>query len=155
MIDYTRLFHTGVRVHGLGKAMDELGAACDIVWSEVRVQPQPYWTPEEGSAEATLTYTYSCEGPQHIELLDGSPGSIWDGRIQPGLHHHGVWVGDVAAETERCLAAGWALKAAQQDPDDGYGFFSFVEPPSGAALIELVDDELIPHFENVWSTRAS
>ena len=52
-------------------------------------------------------FTYSAEGPQHIELLEGEPGSIWDGRVTPGLHHIGVWSDDVAGETSRLVKEGW------------------------------------------------
>ena len=62
---------------------------------------------------------------------------MWDGTAQPGLHHVGLWSDDVAAETERLVAAGWTLRLAQRDPAEGYGVFTYVQPPSGL-LVELV-----------------
>ena len=93
--------------------MAELGAALGLTWAGVIEREQAAWTPADGAFTTPLRFTYSCEGPQHVELLQGVPGSLWDGTDQPGAHHHGVWVDDVAAETERLIAAGWTLEMAQ------------------------------------------
>jgi len=84
MIDYTRLFHLGVRVPDLAAAMDDIGPSVGVTWAEPRENlAQSLWTPEGGTQEIHLKYTYSAEGPQHIELLEGPAGSFWDGRQQP------------------------------------------------------------------------
>lgn len=153
MIDYQDLFHIGVRVPDLDVAMSEVGDGTAVRWAEARENPaQTLWTPENGLQEIRLRYTYSAEGPQHIELLEGTPGTFWDGRAAPGAHHVGVWVDDVAAETERLVAATWTIVGAQRDPGDGagYGVFSYLRPPSGL-IVELVDRSLLPHFEQWWA----
>jgi lactoylglutathione lyase len=110
-LDYQQaLYHVGVRVPDLDAAMAELTAALGITWADVVEQDRPVWTPAEGSYTIPLRFTYSREGPQHIELLQGEPGSLWDGNDRPGVHHMGGWVDDVAAETERLVEAGWTLK---------------------------------------------
>jgi lactoylglutathione lyase len=152
MIDYRDLFHLGVRVPDLDAAMDELGASLAITWSEVRENPaQTLWTPTGGLQEIHLRYTYSAEGPQHIELLQGTAGSFWDGNDHPGAHHQGVWADDVGAETDRLVGLGWTLVGAQRDPGagEGVGMFTYLRPPSGL-IIELVDRAVLPHFEQWW-----
>ena len=104
------------------------------------------WLPDEGATTLPLRFTYSAEGPQHVELLEGPPGSIWDGREQPGLHHVGLWSDDVRGETDALLAAGWTLRLAQQAPEAGYGAFTYVQPPSGL-LVELVWSAIKPMFD--------
>lgn len=42
--------------------------------------------------------------------------------------------------------AGRSLRLAQRDPDDGYGVFTYVQPPSGL-LVELVSTAVKPMFE--------
>ena len=149
-IDYQRLFHTGVRVANLDEAMAELGPTLDVVWAEVRDIPEmPLWTPA-GSTTASLRFTYSCEGPQHVELLEGSAGSIWHAGEEPGVHHVGLWTGDVAAESQDALAAGWTCAAAAMSPDDGFGPWAYLQPPSGM-LVELVSTDLLAVFEPWWS----
>jgi hypothetical protein len=150
MFDYQRMFHVGVRVPNIGSAMEELGAELGISWSSVQRRDQKVWLPGQGSTTLDLQFTYSAEGPQRLELLQGPPGSIWDGNDSPGVHHLGVWVDDVAEETERFIKAGWRLEIAQQSPEDGYGAFTYVRSPSGI-LVEPVTSALKPTFERWWA----
>jgi lactoylglutathione lyase len=153
MIDYQRLFHVGVRVPDLDAAMDEIGASMGVTWAERRENTaQSLWTPEAGLQEIHLKYTYSAEGPQHIELLEGPAGTFWDGTVSPGAHHVGVWADDVQAETDRLVSLGWTLIGAQQDPGAGagVGIFTYLQPPSGL-IVELVDSAVLSFFEQWWS----
>lgn len=152
MIDYGELFHVGVRVPDLGAAMAEMGDGMGLVWAEPRVvEAQSLWTPEDGLQQIELKFTYSAAGPQHVELLEGSPGSFWDGREQPGAHHVGLWTDDLTSETDRLVGSGWALVGAQSDPGDGagYGVFSYLQPPSGL-IVELVDRAVLGFFTEWW-----
>ncbi len=110
----------------------------------------PVWTPATGMQTVPLRYVYSCEGPQHIELLESAPGSPWHCGETPGVHHVGLWVGDVAVEVETVLAKGWTVALAGATPDDGYGNFAYVQPPNGM-LVELVNDDILPMFEQWWA----
>jgi catechol 2,3-dioxygenase-like lactoylglutathione lyase family enzyme len=103
------------------------------------------WLPDEGVTTLPLRFTYSAGDAQHLELLEGPAGSIWDGREQPGLHHVGLWSDDVGGETEQLLAQGWTLRLAQAAPEDGYGVFTYVQPPSGL-IVELVWSAVEPMF---------
>ncbi len=151
MIDYQRLYHTGIRVPDVDRAMTEMGERLGVTWASVQHNPaQRVWTPDGGLAEVELTFVYSTEGPQHIELLQGQPGSVWHAGDDPGVHHVGLWVDDVTAETERCVAAGWTVAAAAAPPDQGYGPFTYVVPPSGP-IIELVWSAIKPRFEAWWA----
>jgi catechol 2,3-dioxygenase-like lactoylglutathione lyase family enzyme len=145
-VDYSRCYHQGVRVPDLEAAMAELGSAMALDWCEPQQRDQALWLPDVGTTSVPLRFTYSAAGPQHVELLQGAPGSVWDGREQPGLHHVGLWSEDVAGETEQLVAAGWVLRLAQRDPADGYGVFTYVQPPSGL-LVELVSTAVKPMFE--------
>ena len=154
MIDYQDMFHVGIRVPDLDAAMDELGASMGVTWAEVRINPaQALWTPTEGLQEINLKYTYSAEGPQHIELLEGPPGTFWDGTTSPGAHHVGLWSDDVQAETDRLISLGWTLVGAQNDPGagEGYGMFTYLQPPSGL-IVELVTRAgALAFFEQWWA----
>ncbi|MGB5756477.1 MAG: VOC family protein [Acidimicrobiales bacterium] len=150
-IDYQRLYHTGIRVPDLDSAMAELGPTLNVTWAEVRDLPEiQLWSPGNGVQAVSLRFTYSCEGPQHVELLEGSPGCIWDGRDDPGLHHLGVWVDDVHAETVAALADGWTCAAASAPPEDGYGPWAYLRPPSGV-IVEVVSEAIKAHFEPWWA----
>lgn len=153
MINAQDQFHIGIRVPDIDAAMDELGARLNVTWAESRdVVEQSLWTPDTGLQHHHLRFTYSAEGPQHLELLQGPAGSFWDGNDAPGAHHIGIWVDDVAAETSALVDAGWTLLGAQRDPGDGegYGVFSYIQPPTGL-IVELVDRKVEPSFEQWWS----
>jgi lactoylglutathione lyase len=146
-------FHIGIRVPDIDAAMDQLGASLNVTWAEARdVAEQALWTPETGLSHHHLRYTYSAEGPQHLELLQGPAGSIWDGNDAPGAHHIGIWVNDVTAETAALVDSGWTLVGAQRDPGDGegYGVFSYIAPPTGF-IVELVDRSYESFFAQWWS----
>lgn len=145
-VDYARTYHQGIRVPDLDAAMAELGPALNVTWCEPQQRQQQVWLPGTGSVEIPLRFTYSAQGPQHVELLEGAPGSVWDGRETPGLHHVGVWSDDVAGETSALLDQGWTLLLAQQAPESGYGAFTYVQPPSGL-IVELVWSAVKPMFD--------
>jgi lactoylglutathione lyase len=150
MIDYRSVFHTGIRVDDLDDAMAQLGPGLGVSWARPREGEQPVWTPDAGEQLVPLRFTYSVDGDQHVELLEGAPGSVWAAGPSPGVHHVGVWVDDVAAETASLVDRGWDLVAAQASPASGFGRFTYVAPPSGL-IVELVDAAVRPHFEAWWA----
>ena len=145
-VDYASCYHQGVRVPDLDAAMAELGQALSLDWCQPQEREQAVWLPSSGATTVPLRFTYSAAGPQHVELLQGAPGSVWDGSEHPGLHHVGLWCDDVPGETARLVEAGWILRLAQREPAQGYGAFTYVQPPSGL-LVELVSADLRPMFE--------
>lgn len=153
MVDFSRCYHQGIRVPDLDLAMAELGDALGVSWCTPQEHPQTVWLPDAGETVIPLRFTYSAQGPQHLELLEGAPGSIWDGRESPGLHHVGVWSDDVAADTAALLDAGWTLLMAQQPPAKGYGVFTYLQPPSGL-IVELVWSVVQPMFERWFAGGA-
>lgn len=153
MIDFQRMYHQGIRVPNLETAMVELGPQLGVTWCSVQEREQNVWLPDEGVVSIPLKFTYSSEGPQHLELLEGAPGSIWDGREHPGLHHVGLWSDDVAGETKALVDAGWRLLMAQAEPAKGFGAFTYVQPPSGL-IVELVWSAIKPMFEG-WFAGGS
>jgi lactoylglutathione lyase len=153
MIDFAGQYHYGVRVPHLESAMAELSDALGVTWCSVQERPQSLWTPERGAHTVDLRFTYSQQGPCHIELLQGERGSLWDGDDRPGIHHAGIWCDDVPGETERLVAAGWTLLMAQKAPADGYGAYTYVQSPGGL-ILEPVWSVIRPRFE-AWFAGGS
>jgi len=150
MTEIGELFHIGTRVPNLDAAMSDLGARLGLTWSPPMRRQQSVWTAETGEIEVELAFTYSCEGPCHIELLEGAPGSIWDAGDAPGTHHLGYWTDDVAAVTDGLIAEGWTLEAATRSPENGYGTFTYVTSPTGLR-VEPVSSLARPRFERWWA----
>lgn len=135
MYDYSsEVFHVGHLVPDMAKAMDELGASLGLEWTEVvHRDDQRVWTPEEGQRRVPLTFCYSTQGPQYVELIQGVEGTPWWFGDTKNLHHAGVWA-DVPALTEDLISRGWTLVCSQVAPEEGYGSFTYVRSPSGFLL---------------------
>jgi len=146
----TNAFHVGIRVVDLEAAMADLGPALGATWCQVQERDQRVWTPEGGAGQTPLRFTYSAEGPVHLELLQGQPGTIWDAGDGAGLHHSGIWSDDVKAETDALVADGWSMLGAQLPPEEGYGAMTYVVSLSGF-VVELVSTAVRPMFERWWA----
>ena len=150
MIDFKEIFHIGIRVPNIKVAMEEMGESLNVTWAELVENPsQGLWTPDDGQQDISLKFVYSCEGDQHLELLEGQSGSFWDGNENPGVHHFGVWVDDVKAETERLLGLDWELLGAAKSPAEGFGNMTYIAPSNGT-ILELVASINKPRFERWW-----
>jgi len=151
MFDFKEIFHIGIRVPNIETAMEEMGESLNLTWAELVENPsQVLWTPDNGQQSIPLKFVYSCEGDQHLELLEGQPGSFWDGNQNPGVHHFGVWVDDVKTETERLMGLKWELLGAAKSPDKGFGNMSYLAPSNGT-ILELVASSNKPRFERWWA----
>lgn len=135
MFDYAgQMFHVGHLVPDIEAAMDQLGSALGLTWTQVVVrEDQRVWTPEHGQRWVPLKFAYSMEGPQRLELLEGVPDTPWWAGDLANRHHVGVWA-DVPALTEDLIARGWSLVCSQVAPEEGYGSFTYVRSPSGFLL---------------------
>ena len=150
MFDFEEIFHIGIRVPNIETAMEEMGESLNVTWAELVENPsQGLWTPDDGQQNIPLKFVYSREGDQHLELLEGQPGSFWDGNENPGVHHFGVWVDDVKVETERLLGLGWDLLGAAKSPAEGFGNMTYLAPSNGT-ILELVASINKPRFERWW-----
>ena len=128
------MFHVGHLVADIESAMAELGSSFDLTWTQVVSRDdQRVWTPEQGQRTVPLTFCYSTQGPQHIELIQGVEGTPWWWGDPRNLHHAGVWC-DVPTLTNDLIARGWTLVCSQISPEEGYGSFSYVRSPSGFLL---------------------
>ena len=131
-LDWGEVFHVGIRVEDLGVAQRELTSSIGVHWTTPAHVPMKAWVPGKGYRNYELTISFSVEGPVHIELLHGSPGSYWDTSIGgAGLHHIGVWVNDVTRVNQELVSHGFTVELAGMSPEEGYGGFTYVRSPGG------------------------
>jgi catechol 2,3-dioxygenase-like lactoylglutathione lyase family enzyme len=144
------VYHIGLRVPDIDVAKAELSASMGLQWaSPLHLDMKP-WLPGEGYKEFELTLAESVEGPVHVELSHGTPGSIWDHNFGVGLHHFGVWVEDVGATVEGLVCEGWTIEMAAKSPEEGYGHFAYIRSPSGI-VFEPVSAASKEKHERWWS----
>ena len=90
-------YHVAIIVEDLDKAMEEFSAGLGVHWGEVRDGALGPWT---------YRLTFSYEGPPHIELIEGQPGSPWDTSSGPRPDHIGYWTDDIEEGKRRLIARG-------------------------------------------------
>lgn len=150
MIDFGQVFHTGVLVADIDAAVELSARSTGARWCSIRDVDQPMWIPGGPPRSVPIRVTFSTEGPHRIELIQGAPGSLWDGETSPGVHHIGMWVDDLAAATGEMISGGWELVGAHKPPEAGYGFATYLRG-EGLDLVELVTTRLRPILESWWS----
>lgn len=146
-LHFTDVYHTGYVVADIAAAMDELGEALAIRWAKPQEREMRLRTPK-GVITPTLRYTYSAgDGPTRVELLERVDGTLWELSSGPGrLHHFGLWVSDLQAESDRLLGLGAELQVTYDSDAPGVTGFAYHRLPSGL-LLELVDESRRPVFE--------
>jgi catechol 2,3-dioxygenase-like lactoylglutathione lyase family enzyme len=144
------VYHVGLRVPDIHAAKEELSASLGLHWAPAQHFDMKPWVPGEGYKELELHLTESVEGPVHVELSQGTPGSIWDHNLGVGLHHFGVWVEDVGETVTTLIGQGWTVEMAALAPEEGYGHFAYVRSPSGIVFEPVSADSKEKH-ERWWS----
>ncbi len=130
-------FHIGIVTNDLRASMEQLSATLGVSWTtpgsggglfhsvDGRPQPQPV----------------SCiarEGPVHIDLIQGEPGTIWETE-SPRLHHFAYWTDDLEGDVKRLAAGGWRLELTSPGPHGEPTIFAYLIRDDGFRT-ELIDD---------------
>lgn len=150
MIDFQNIFHSGYLVSDLAAEMATLSDALGIRWAKPFVyEALNIWTPDRGAHQIRLEVAYSADGPQHVEIQTGPPGSVYDPQ-RHSAHHIGLWVEDVGAAAAPMLQQGWSVVVSALSPDQRLGTFAYLQPPREGMLVELVSKAAKPRFERWW-----
>jgi hypothetical protein len=139
-------YHVGIATPSITESMDHLGALFGFTWTPVVSGRDFQISSPEGDVDDTASRTFSRQGAPRVELLEGSPGSVW--RPDRGLHFHhtAYWCDDFAADCMHLVANGWRVERTTFDAD---GLpMTFVYLVRDGQRIELVDVERRPaHLE--------
>ena len=114
-------FHVGIVVADLEAALDELAQVAGIEFRDLGRPQVGGWT---------IRVAYSVDGPPHLELIEGPPGSPWDASAGARLDHLGFWVDDLAGERARLEALGMQADLALET-------FAYLRGPATHLRLEL------------------
>lgn len=136
--------HTALAVPDLEKAMSGYRKALGLTWARpqqraIRIRVAA------GDLTTEIRFTYSRQGPPHLELIEGAAGTIW--APVSGLHHIGLWSDQLESDAAQLEHRGMALEVA--------GLSRSGRQPSGFTYhrsthglrVELVDAAARPAFE--------
>jgi hypothetical protein len=130
-------FHIGITTDDLTASMTELAAALGVTWTEPAAGPGVLHT-VDGGTQPRPTSCISREGPIHVDLIRGDPGTIWatSGRR---IHHFAYWTDDLRGDVRRLTGRGWQLEMTMPDDDGQPTVFAYLVRDDGFR-VELIDD---------------
>lgn len=130
-------FHIGITTNDLDTSMSELAHALGVSWTAPQTPPGIYHT-VEGVPQPRPRSCISKEGPVHLDLIEGEPGTIWE-TTGPRLHHFAYWTDDLAGDIARLAGEGWSLEMTRPDEAGRPTLFAYLRRADGFRL-ELIDD---------------
>jgi hypothetical protein len=131
-------YHIGIAVPDLHGAMAELSEALGLHWAQVERNEFSVRT-AQGVQLVPLAYTFSVEGPPHLELIQGPEGSTWCANEGAFVHHIGFWADDVPGSAGHLERLGMPMEMTSGNADTP-SVFTYHESRYGFR-IELVDSE--------------
>jgi hypothetical protein len=149
------LFHTGFIVDDLEIAMAQWGTALGLHWAPPKTATTPMRCPD-GILGREARFSYSVEGPHHVELLqqvEPAPYlSLTGGRH---IHHLGYYTRDLAGQSERLEQLGFPCELSGVADDGGVARATFHRNVLAPGMwIELVDDSVASDIDP-WMAEAA
>ena len=154
LLDSLVLFHTGIVVDDLDASMAAMSAFSPVRWAPPRRANTPMMSPG-GHIPREVRFTYSLDGPHHIELLeqvDPTPyESLTGGRR---IHHLGYLTDNLEADARRLDDLGFRQEMYGFDEHGAISRASYHYSELFPGMwIELVDAETWNDF-TTWIEKA-
>lgn len=143
-IDIAGISHTALAVPDLDAAMSMYGNALGLTWARpqqraVRIRVAA------GDLTTEIRFTYSRQGPPHLELIEGAADTIW--APVSGLHHVGLWSHQLEIDAAQLEHRGMALEVAGLSRSGGQPSGFTYHRSAHGLRVELVDAAARPAFE--------
>ena len=136
--------HTALAVSDLEAAMSFYGDALDLTWARPQQRAISIRV-AAGDVTTEIRFTYSRQGPPHLELIEGAAGTVW--APVSGLHHIGLWSHRLEVDAAQLEHRGMPLEVAGLSrPGRQPSGFTYHLSPHGLR-VELVDVAARPAFE--------
>lgn len=150
-----KLFHTGVIVTDLDEAMAAYGAAFGLHFAPPKAAATPMRCPT-GVLEREARFSYSVEGPHHVELLQQvQPAPYLELTDGPQIHHLGYYTRDLVGQSARLESMGFMRELSGVGPDGGPARAAYLRNPLQPGMwVELVDDSVAADIDP-WMAQAA
>ena len=141
-----QLYHVGIVVPDVEAAKAHFTDLLGITWGPV-VETEAFPVREGDGTERIVpnTLCYSTE-PPYLELVQEVPGTVWECNEHSNLHHIGVWVDALPADSAAYTELRCPLQLCGRDDDGALEQFAYHRDPLGVR-IELVDIAMKPMME--------
>ena len=141
-----QLYHVGIVVPDVEAAKAHFTDLLGITWGPV-VETEGFPVREGDGTDRIVpnTLCYSTE-PPYLELVQELPGTVWECNEHSNLHHIGVWVDALPADSATYTELRCPLQLCGRDDDGALVQFAYHRDPLGVR-IELVDIAMKPMME--------
>jgi hypothetical protein len=152
--DFPHLFHTGIVVPDLHAAMHDFTSAFGMTWARPRTSNSDLFCPL-GIGQREVMFSYSREGPHHIELVQQINSSAYEAVPGgPRVDHLGFYVRDLEWNASNLVSTGFSLQLAGIGQDGDIANVTFHHNPHGGIYIELLDETVWRDLQP-WLTASS
>jgi hypothetical protein len=138
-------YHVGLATRRIEDAMEQLGVSFGCGWTDIREGAEPGLATPSGPVGWSTRVAHSLPGPLRFELLEGTPGSVWDTDAVAVLHHVAFWSEEFGRDVELLQRAGWAIEVTFYDDDRRPYSFAYLRK-GDAPRVELVDAVRRPDY---------
>jgi hypothetical protein len=138
------LYHAAWVVDDLQSAMAAFGSV-GLRWASPTQRTLSIGRPGRPTETFTILVSYSCDGPLHVELIEGASGSPWEPLPEGRIHHLGWWTRDLRKSIRELEQEEHMLEAWMVGADGGPERFAYLRAPGGQ-LVEVVDFSIRPQL---------
>ncbi len=144
MLGSLDIYHFGIVVEDIEVAMEDLGERLELTWAPLQRRRQTVITGDGQEVSEQIAFTYSVQGTPHLELIDSEERRLWSPGPAGQLHHLGVFVDDIPAESARLSSQGARLEFGGGDRRAPAGFAYHLLP--GGLRLEIVEESRRAQF---------
>jgi len=141
MLGKLDVFHVGLVTADLELSMKTIGENLGIAWAPVQQRTQRVRTGAGEARDEPIIFTYSSDGPPHVELIQSTPGSVWEVTPAGCLHHVGAFADDVTVPP----GPGMTLEFGGGHGEKPVGFAYYLS--AAGFRVELVDGSRRDQFK--------
>jgi hypothetical protein len=138
-------YHIGLGTRDLEKAQRSLSAVFGVEWTPIRLSAGDL--PMNGALAGPTRIVHSLGGPLRFEVIEGTPGSVYETEAIATLHHYAYWSTDVAADVGSLVEDGWTVEMAVVDAQQTPTLMAYLVNPD-LPRIEVTSEQLRPEYES-------
>ena len=151
-LSHSDLFHAAWVVPDLAVAMDSFRTV-GLRLTEPREWSIVVGRPNLAPTSFSILAAFSCDGPLHVELIEGAAGSPWEPLANGAMHHLGWWVSDLRQSIAMLESESHVLESWMVGDDGGPARFAYLRAPGGQ-LVEIVDETIRPDLTSWFRGEA-
>jgi len=143
-LSHSDQYHAAWVVPDLAAAMESF-QTIGLRWATPTLRSIIVGRPNLAPTPFSILVSYSCDGPLHVELIQGAAESPWEPLADGVMHHLGWWVDDLRQSIAMLESESHVLESWMVGEDGGPARFAYLRAPGGQ-LVEVVDAAIRPNL---------